>query len=343
MTRARPWLWLQLVIGWLPIWALYTMMIVAAHPGSDRWRAVLIAQRAIGAAALLGFLVYRATLRFPWPARFRITFVGFHLVAATVYSVAWIALTSAIESVVRGAVVLVVSPSGPLPSLILGIWLYVMVAGVAYASQATARAARAETLAARSQLAALRAQLNPHFLFNALHTVVQLIPREPKRAGAAAEQVAALLRTAVEEDRDLLPIAEEWAFVERYLTIERIRFGDRLTARMTLLPGTERALVPSFALQTLVENAVRHGAAPRTEGTAIEVDARRVGSVLEITVRDDGVGADPVAIEHRGTGLRRLRERLTALWGSQAALKISTAPTGGFTATLTIPFLDDEP
>ncbi|MDX2057266.1 MAG: histidine kinase [Gemmatimonadales bacterium] len=341
MTTPRPWIWLQLAIGWLPIWALYTMMIVAAHPGSDRWRAVLIAQRAIAAAAVLGVLVYRTTRRFPWPERFRLRFLGIHLVGATLYSVAWIALTSAIESVLRGAVVIVVSPSGPLPSLVLGVWLYVMVAGVAYASQATERAARAEALAARSQLAALRAQLNPHFLFNALHTVVHLIPREPKRAAAAAERVAGLLRTAVEEDRDLVPLTEEWAFVERYLDVERIRFGDRLVARMTLAPGTERALVPSFSLQTLVENAVRHGATPRMEATTIEVDGRRAGSELIVSVRDDGVGADPAAIATRGTGLRRLRDRLAALWDDRGRLTIVTAPGGGFVATLTVPFLDD--
>src|SRR4026208_1160253 len=100
-----------------------------------------------------------------------------------------------------------------------------MVSGVVYASEATERASKAEAIAARSQLAALRAQLNPHFLFNALHTVVQLMPVDPKGASRAAEQLAGLLRVTLEQDRDLVLLAEEWSFVEKYLELESLRFG----------------------------------------------------------------------------------------------------------------------
>ena len=99
--------------------------------------------------------------------------------------------------------------------------------------------------------------MHPHFIFNALHTVVQLIPREPTRAAEAAELIAELLRTVVEEDRDVIALAEEWRFVERYLEIERIRFGERLDIDVRISPAARSATLPSFSLQTMVENAVQ--------------------------------------------------------------------------------------
>lgn len=221
---------------------------------------------------------------------------------------------------------------------VLGVWFYAMVAGVSYASAAAERAARAEALAARSQLAALRSQLNPHFVFNALHTVVQLIPLEPKLASRAAEQVAGLLRITLEEDRDVVPLSDELAFVERYLEIERIRFGDRLDVRIQLTEEAKTTTIPSFALQTLVENAVRHGAGPRVEPTTIAIDGRVEDGILMLSVRDNGSGAGPEQLGRTGgSGLTRLRDRLAALYQGRARLDLTTAPGGGFAASLSIP------
>jgi LytS/YehU family sensor histidine kinase len=229
------------------------------------------------------------------------------------------------------------------PFLILGVWIYVMIAGVTYATRATERAARAEAAAARAQLAALRAQLNPHFLFNALHAVVQLIPREPARASKAAEQVASLLRTTLEEDRDLVSLGEELEFVRRYLDVESIRFGDRLSVNVDLPDAAREALVPAFSVQTLVENAVRHGAAPRVEPTTISVSGRTVNGQLTVRVHDTGAGASAADLERPGgTGIRKLRERLTALYGADARLDLSTHAGAGFTVLLHIPQEPDE-
>ena len=333
----RRWIWLQLLIGWTPVWALFVTLVLTAHPGIGVLSAVLLGLRMIVAAAVLGLGVQRLTMRLPWPHPMRPSFVAAHLVAAALYAVTWFLLNSAIESIHRRAMVLVLGP-GAGPFLVTGVWLYVMVAGVSYANQAAERAARIEAIAVRSQLAALRAQLNPHFLFNALHTVVQLIPREPRRAAHAAEQIAALLRTTIEENRDIVSLGEEWAFVERYLDIERIRFGDRLQVEADLNDDARGALVPSFAVQTLVENAVRHGAAPRVEPTTVSVQGRIGGCMLTVTVHDNGAGGDLEAIAtSSGTGLARLRERLTALYGGRARLDVAIADGGGFTAALTIP------
>jgi LytS/YehU family sensor histidine kinase len=254
-----------------------------------------------------------------------------------VYAVSWWMLNNIIQSVVARRAVLVIGP-GVVPFLVVGAWLYLVTAGVAYATREAERAARAEATAARSQLAALRAQLHPHFLFNALHTVVQLIPREPRRAARAAEQLAALLRITTEEHRDLVSLGEEWELVERYLEIERIRFGERLRVEARLTDEARAALVPSFAVQTLVENAVRHGAAPRVEPTDVTVTGTTAEGVLTVRVRDTGVGATAAQVaESGGSGLRRLRDRLAVLHARRARLDVATAPGEGFTATLEIP------
>lgn len=339
----RPLVWLQLLIGWLPVWALFTVLILTAHGDGQPALAALLALRLMIAAALLGPLVYRLTERLPWPRPLRPSFVAIHLVAAGAYSLSWFVLNSVIESVFRAQIAISIGYYGLGPFLILGVWLYVMIGGVAYATQATERAARAEVLAARAQLAALRAQLNPHFLFNALHTVVHLIPREPTQASHAAEQLAGLLRTVTEEDRDLITVQEEWEFVRRYLDIEALRFGERLAVEVDFPPNTREALIPSFSVQTLVENAVRHAVTPRVESTTVLVGGRLTDNVLTVTVRDNGASVDvDTALRGAGTGLRRLRDRLVALFGDAARLDLASIPTGGLVATLVVPHLPDE-
>lgn len=334
---SRAWVWIPLLIGWLPVWALFTVLMMAAHQ-LPLAVALTGSLRLVVAAAALGFLVQRLTLRLPWPHPFRLRFIGLHALAAAAYALAWIALNSLIDSVLRGRLALITGP-GLVPFLVTGIWFYVMIAGISYANRTAERQAQLAMLEARSQLAALRMQLQPHFLFNALHTVVQLIPLDPAAAVRAAEQLAALLRRAIEEQRDLVPLADEWRFVERYLALERIRFGERLIVRTGIAPATLDARVPSFALQTLVENAVRHAAAPSIAATTVTIAARRDGARLVVEVRDDGPGAEAAAVAaSAGTGLRRLRERLVWLHGGNASLDIETAPGRGLCARLAVPF-----
>ncbi len=333
---SRGWVWLQLVIAWLPMWALFTALIVIVH-GNPLSDAAVGALRLIAAGALLGIAVYKFVSRMPWPHPFRLGFVAMHVLAAGLYAIAWYFLISLIDSVVTRRMVFAFGP-GAGPSLITGTWLYIMVAGVAYANLAAQRAAKIEALAARTQLDALRSQLHPHFLFNALHTVVQLIPTDPRAAARAAEMLAAALRTTIQEQRDIICLAEEWAFVERYLAIERIRFGDRLRVQLQIDESARAASLPSFALQTLVENAVRHGAAPRIEATQVTVSASLAGETLTLKVADDGGGANVQEVERStGTGLRRLRERMRWLYGDRARLHLLSEPGSGFGATLIVP------
>ncbi len=338
----RRWVWLQLVIGWLPVWALYSALIITAHDGPVV-RSVLIAGRAIFAAAVLSLLVMRLVNRLAWPRHITVQFVVVHACAALLFAMAWVLLTSLIESIMRWQAVLAVPPGLVAAFLVMGLWLYVAVAGVMYAVRATERVALAEAEAAQSRLAALRSQLNPHFLFNAMHTVVQLIPVDPARASDAAETLAALLRTALEENRDVVPLREERAFVERYLDLERIRFGDRLQTVFDVPADAGDLLVPAFALQTLVENAVRHGAAPRLETTRITITARRAGDTLHLSVADTGAGLNtPESQPGTGTGLNRLRARLEALYAGRGQLRITSAPHQGVTADLSLPLVSED-
>jgi hypothetical protein len=333
---SRAWVWVQFVIGWLPVWVMYTFLILAAHGGRVVSAAVHGA-RAIGAAALLGPLVLKLVDRLPWPRQVSAAFVFTHLAAAALFSAAWVALTGLIETILSWQLYRFVT-AGLGPFLVLGLWLYVVVTGILYAVRATARAGRAEAAAVESQLAALRSQLNPHFLFNALHTVVQLIPIDPARASDAAEALAGLLRTALEEDRDVVPFREERAFVERYLALEHIRFGDRLRITFDVDSAALDVPVPAFALQTLVENAVRHGAAPQVDATQIVINAHRTAGELVLTVTDTGVGLrGGAAALDTGTGLNRLRARLEALFGNRARLELTWASGPGFSASVAVP------
>jgi LytS/YehU family sensor histidine kinase len=260
-----------------------------------------------------------------------------HALAAVLYSLSWYVLICVIDSLVLRHLVLQIGPGNGV-FFLTGMWLYIVVAVVAYANLAAQRTAKIETQAARMQLDALRAQLHPHFLFNALHTVVQLIPTDPRAAARAAEQLASVLRTAIEEQRDLISLAEELAFVERYLAIERIRFGERLQVQIEVDTAAREALVPSFALQTLVENAVRHGATPRVAPTQIRIAATLDDDALVLKVSDNGTGADLGSIETgTGTGLRRLRERMRWLYGERARLDLVSDAGNGFAATMTVP------
>lgn len=338
-SMPRTWIWLQLMIGWVPVWALYSTLLYFAHPGTSVRFAVLVGLRAVSGAAALGLVVHSLTQRFPWPIPMRVGFALGHLAAAAVFSLCWILLTALVElvfSVGHGGAVEARTAAPFVPFLVLGVWMYAMVAGVSYSMTAAQRAARAESLVAASHLAALRSQLNPHFLFNALHAVVHLIPKEPAQATRNAERLAGLLRTSLEEERDLVPLADEWLFVQRYLELEQVRFGDRLVIEERMPDDVLDALVPSFAVQTLVENAVRHGAAPRVDPTTVRVAASICGDALVVEVQDDGEGVELDRVSG-GTGLSRLRDRLRVLFGDRGTLVLSSVPGQGFRASMTVP------
>ena len=332
MSRRAVWL---LLLGWLPLLALFTTLIATVH-GIPVAASGLVALRSLITAAIIGSAIPRITERLPWTSPVRPRFIGLHATFAVAYAILWIALNSVLESLLYAHLVITVGP-GFGPTFVTGVWLYVMIAVVSYTTRATDRALRAESSLVKARLATLKAQLHPHFLFNALHSVVHLIPREPERAARAAEELAELLRTSIEEERDLVTVAEEWRFVERYLSIEDIRFGERLVVVAQVAEDAMGLLVPPFALQTLVENAVRHAATPSIAPTMLTIDIRVEGSRLVLSVSDSGRGVSEAELNaSAGTGIRRLRERLQALLGDEATIAFAR-DTGRFAATLRLP------
>jgi two-component system LytT family sensor kinase len=295
----------------------------------------MVVHLVVGCAIAVG--LFRLVPRVPWPRPFGWRFVAIHLIAAPAVTAVWLVVSLALEQPFGGKSDISVAQRSK-EMMVIGSFFYVLIAGLSYSAHGARRAAQAEAIAAQTQLATLRSQLQPHFLFNALHTIVQLIHIEPRRAAEAAELVADLLRRTVEEQRDEVPLSEEWQFVSRYLAVEQIRFGERLVVKADLPPDLESERVPSFALQTLVENAVQHGAAPRVAPTEIAITGTRSNSELVISVRNSGDrDASQANGNGTGTGLTRLRERLTVLYGGSATLTSRPISTGGYEAVLTVP------
>jgi|SRR5579863_246439 len=208
----------------------------------------------------------------------------------------------------------------------------------AQAQEREAQAARLTAQLAEARLGALRMQLNPHFLFNSLNALAVLM-REQSIPDALRmlELLADVLRQVLTADqRPQVLLTEELRFLEQYFAIEQIRFSDRLRVHWSIDDRARVAMVPSFLLQPLAENAIKHGITKRANAGRIDISARLMEDHLELSVRDDGAGIGSRYAE--GVGLSNTRERLRTLYGQDAALTIKANPGGGTEAVLSIPF-----
>jgi hypothetical protein len=214
-----------------------------------------------------------------------------------------------------------------------------------------ARAAREREmarLATEAELKALRAQLNPHFLFNALTTLGYLIQTSPPRALQTLLRLTDLLRRVLRSEGAFTSLGKELELVDAYLDIERARLEDRLEVTLSIPPGLRQARIPALLLQPLVENAVRHGIAPRRDGGRIEIAARsreRPGAIplLELRVEDTGTGMDPARLaavekfEGGGVGVRNVAHRLRACYGPDATIAFESLPELGTIVLVRLP------
>ncbi|HTD62901.1 MAG TPA: sensor histidine kinase [Gemmatimonadaceae bacterium] len=194
---------------------------------------------------------------------------------------------------------------------------------------------RLEVQLADARLAALQSQLHPHFLFNTLHAVSSLIHDDADAAEDMLTALSDLLRTTLSRGSQReVPLHDEIDFLERYLEIQKMRLGDRLQVTLDVPSEVADILVPSFAIQPLVENAIRHAIAPRRAGGHLEIRAIQVDGRLRLTVADDGPGFPTEA--GRGIGLENTRERLAQLYGDTCRFTITDRPTGGAAVTIEI-------
>jgi two-component system, LytTR family, sensor histidine kinase AlgZ len=194
---------------------------------------------------------------------------------------------------------------------------------------------RAEKLAAEAQLASLTTRVQPHFLFNTLNSIAALVRDDPRRAEQMIERLSSLLRGSLDAT-DAVPVEREMKLVADYLDIQRMRLGGRLRHSIVWQPEeTNGATVPPFAVQSLVENSVKHVAGRRQEGVDVQVRARHADRELVIEVADNGPGFDGGSITV-GHGLDNLQGRLRALYGEWARVEFDRGPAG-MTVRLRIP------
>ena len=208
------------------------------------------------------------------------------------------------------------------------------------------RAAQLQAQLAQAQLQALKMQLHPHFLFNTLNAISELVHKEPETAERMVIQLSDMLRVSLDSiGVQEIPLEQELGFLRRYLDIEETRFRDRLKIRMDVDPATLSAYVPNMLLQPLVENAIRHGISPLSRGGSIDIRARRNGETLQLQICDDGRGL-PANGENgghgNGVGLTNTRARLTQLYGAgRFKLDVESVPDAGVAVSVTIPLREE--
>jgi len=265
-----------------------------------------------------------------------------------------------LECAIRGAVVApLAGPSGDVPAALVALAEADPAPGLVQATVETGRwvatqLALAELDSSRARLAraeirALRAQISPHFIYNALTAIASFVRTDPERARDLILEFAEFTRYSLRAHGEFTTLAEELRSIDRYLTIERARFGDRLQVRLQIAPEVLPVGLPFLCLQPLVENAVRHGLSRRPGPGTVSIVARDAGAECHITVEDDGVGMDPAVFTAGGgadddtgdsgqhVGLTNVDERLRAVFGDEFGLVVETAPGAGTKVSMRVP------
>jgi two-component system, LytTR family, sensor kinase len=232
----------------------------------------------------------------------------------------------------------------PLPELLLtsaqnNVFLYTLLIGVAHAAHYASESRRRDGQLAEARLLTLKAQIQPHFLFNTLNTIALMVRESPADAERLITRLSELFRHALEGATiHEVPLADELRFAAAYLEIEAARLEERLRIEWDIDPGALGARVPHLILQPLVENAIRHGIAPRSAAGRLRVAARREDGKVRLQVEDDGVGLPGISRPAAGVGLANVRARIAALYGPAGELALAPTPGGGVTATLVVPY-----
>jgi signal transduction histidine kinase len=242
----------------------------------------------------------------------------------------------------------------PLPELAF-FWIVAsMIMKITYKGQlkAQAQAAEATEVAESEQLkrqvvearmAAMQAQVEPHFLFNTLASIDHLIETDPPRASTMQKNLIALLRASMPTMREAnnggpRDLGREMAVIRPYLEILKVRMEERLATRIDVPEGLLSAEFPSMMIQSLVENAIKHGLEPKPEGGELSIKAEIVHGKLAVTVADTGLGFGKAATAGTGVGLANIRERLALLYGGKATLSVNENPPGGTVVKITVPY-----
>lgn len=327
----------------------WVLMAIQMNGESPPLVAFMAALRIAIVPGLGGVLVWYISGKLKWPEGPSHLFALLHVVMGVVFaSIAAFWSTLPLLQGVGGIDVATVFRSILPWQLASNFFLYGLVAGVSYAIRGSwgtrdqrLATERAERLRTQAELAALRAHINPHFLFNTLHSVTQLLRAEPARAEGALERLSDLFRYALRLDRDRVEsvsLEEEWRFCSSYLWLEQMRMGDRLCVQSLLSDDALLCNMPPFTLQPLIENAVRHGVSAKVGTGTLVVRAHEAEGLLHLEVSDNGVGANIESMtDSPGIGVRAVRQRLQARYGNSATVRITGAVGTGVTVAITMP------
>jgi len=314
--------WLLYLLAWLPLFVL--LAAVARAASGSNWR--IVAEVLAPACALFSFAClapWYICRAMPLSVHRLANLAGTWAAAAVAGSLVFVG-SAQMCAVVLGAD-RAVSPA--LPALFgMGILVFLFSAGLHYAGiaaeqsrEAERRISEARALARDAQLSALKMQINPHFLFNSLHSIAALATDDGARAREMCVRLSEFLRSSLGMgDRESIPLREELAMARSYLEVEQVRFGERLRVEEKIAPECEECAVPALLLQPLVENAVKHGIAGLTEGGAIRLSAARYGANVSITL-ENGFDPETPAARRNGVGLANVRRRLEVRYGDKAA------------------------
>jgi LytS/YehU family sensor histidine kinase len=323
-------------------WVVFTVGFAAVFYLQSRsvaLTALLSAARVVLPAALLGVGVVRLSERIQLGR----TGAALHVVACLAFPALWIGAVNVTNNVITyvgtGTMRWRLPPEHVVHwHYLAGVMIYVALAALTYGR---ARVFKADKQRLWAEWKALRGQLNPHFLFNTLHTVFGLAQLEPAASEVAMTRFSRLLRYTLSvhrEDRDLVPLREEWAFTEDYLYLESLRLDGRLNWRADITGDLGDVAVPSLLVQPIVENAVRHSGVLDRDGVIITVTAHRTRDKLYLRIADNGRGSTvDAALGSTGVGLRAARTRVQRLDATSGAFCVETEPGAGFTVTMRLP------
>jgi sensor histidine kinase YesM len=309
------------------------------------WRQALsVAMPDWYAWAILSPLIFGFARRFPIERNKRVRRFAIHFFAGIFFSFVKIMIEFMVLWRMIGLPARNVSPVALQQNLLI----YAAIVGMLYAfdyyrkyREHEVKASQLEAKLAQAQLQALKMQLHPHFLFNTLHAISTLVHKDAEAADRMIARLSDLLRLSLDNlGEQEVPLKHELEFLERYLEIEQIRFGDRLTVEMAIEPEALDAMVPNLILQPMVENAIRHGIAPRSVPGRIEIRAKRENNQLQLSVRDDGAGlpdGKSTALKE-GVGLTNTKARLQQLYGAASRFDLLNAEGGGLVVALSIPW-----
>ena len=306
------------VVSWLP-WALATPLVIHLARRYTLTRGRIAADAGIHLAAFIAISLLAGT----WFATLQAWLNPWDYPQHPTFAEAW--STSL--------------PYQAMPYLIV----YALIWGLVVISDARERTARLNQEVSKAQLAALRGQMEPHFMFNTLNSIAGLVREQ--RSDAAVNMIVGLsefLRRATEDSHRMqVTLAEEVEYLQRYLEIQKVRFGERLQVSVEIPQEILQAQVPNLLLQPLVENAIKHGIAHRVAGGTVRVSGTSDNGVLRLTVCNDGPNVAVEALaKHNGVGLNNLRTRLRILHGTQSELQLTRAASGQAEVVVTLPLTE---